>query len=156
MPESDFSPETEHLTINNRAYDHLFTEAVNEVMECLFVNEAPSDLTMKKVRDHISIFAGATLEPWIREIGVIKHKPDSLDASSNQLRQEYRKLVRVIRQTLKDQLMHTKERVWRDARARMVNEAGYAVFRVTQSTVHLHRLTINREYKHYGAQNRHQ
>jgi hypothetical protein len=32
----------------------------------------------------------------------------------------------------------------------MVNEAEYAVLRVTESTVHLHRLTPNKHYKHHG------
>lgn len=151
ISDPEFTWETEHLKIDKGAYDRLVHEAVTEVIRCLFVNHPPSRITMEKVRDHIRVFAGSNLEVWTRPLNVIDHKIGSGDAHSDTLRAEHQQLVRVVRTCLKDQLVHQENlQVWQEACAKAVNRAKYAIFRVQESSVYLHRLALDHRYEQYS------
>jgi hypothetical protein len=141
--------ETNHLEVDETAYQQLKRQATDEVIRCLLATEAPSDLTTEKVRDRVRIFAACSTEPWTRVTDVIQPKAGGRGAPSNVLKKEYYRLLRTLRDQLVNTLLHKEREVWKKARRRMVNQADYAIFRVTESTVHLHRLTHNRQYRIY-------
>ena len=143
-------PETEHLNIDKAAYRCLTQQAIDEVVRCLLVTEAPSDLTIEMVRDRVRIFAACSTEPWARATGTIQHRPGGRHASSNVLQTEYHRLVRRLRNHLTTMLLGKEREIWEEARKRMIAQAEYGIFRVTKSTVHLHRLTPNRQHPRYA------
>jgi len=143
-------PETEHLKTDEKAYRRLVGRATDEVLRCLLATESPTGLTMEKVRDRIRVFTACSTEPWARVTGVIRPKGDGGGIPSSVLRKEYFRLLRALRDQLISTLLHKDREVWDKARRRMVAEAEHAVFRVTESTVHLHRLTPNRQYQRYA------
>lgn len=149
MSELTSLPETEHLEIDGAAYRRLTRQAIDEVIRCLLVAESPSELTMKKVRDRVRIFAACSTEPWVRATGAVQHKPRKKYASSDSLRAEYCRLIRALRDRLIGTLLGKERDVWEEARKRMIAQAEHAIFRVAESTVHLHRLTPNRQYHCY-------
>jgi len=149
MPDPNL-PETEHFEIRKVAYHRLVGEASKEVIRCLLATESPSGLTMDKVRDRARVFAACSTEPWARVTGVIQPKAGDRGIPSNVLRTEYHRLLRALRDQLTSTLLCKDRMVWENARRRMVNEAEYAVFRVTESAVHLHHLTPNRQYQRYA------
>jgi hypothetical protein len=149
MPDPNL-PETEHFKIHEAAYRRLVGKAVDEVIRCLLGTESPSGLTMEKVRDRIRLFVASSTEPWARVTGVIRPKTGDQGVPSNVLQAEYYRLLRALRDQLISTLLRKDREVWEKARRRMVGEAEHAVFRVTESTVHLHRLTPNRQYQRYA------
>ncbi len=150
MSESTSLPETEHLETDRTAYRRLTRQAIDEVIRCLLATEAPSSLTMKKVRDRARVFAACGTEPWTRAMDVIQRKSGGRSAPQSALREEHYRLLQMLRDHLVGTLLDQEKEVWKKARRRMVNQADYAIFRVTDSTVHLHRLTPNKQYKHHG------
>jgi hypothetical protein len=149
MPDDPNLPETEHFEIREAAYHRLVGKAKDEVIRCLLATESPSGLTMKKVRDRARVFAACSTEPWSRVTDVIRPKAGGRGIPSNVLRKEYYRLLRALRDQLISTLLHKDREVWEKACQRMINQAEYAVFRVTESTVHLHRLTPNKKFQHY-------
>lgn len=143
-------PETDHLEIDEKAYRRLVGRAADEVVRCLLLAEAPSGLTMEKVRDRIRLFVASSTEPWARVTGVIRPKTGDQGVPSNVLQAEYYRLLRALRDQLISTLLHKDREMWEKARQRMINQAEYAVFRVTESAVHLHRLTPNRQHQRYA------
>lgn len=143
-------PETEHLKIHEAAYQRLVTEAADEVIRCLLASESPLDLTLEKVRNQAQIFAACSTEPWARTADVIRPREGGRDVPSDVLRKEYYRLLRALRDQLLSALLNRDREVWGKARQRMVKEAEHAVFRVTESAVHLHRLTSTKDYARYG------
>lgn len=142
-------PETEHFEIRKAAYHRLVGEASKEVIRCLLATESPSGLTMEKVRNRARVFAACSTEPWSRVTDVIQPKPGGRGIPPNVLQTEYYRLLRALRDQLISTLLRKEREVWEKARRRMVGEAEHAVFRVTESTVHLHRLTPNKKFQHY-------
>jgi hypothetical protein len=143
MPDSTSLPETEHFEINEAAYRRLLSRAADEVIRCLLATESPTDLTMKKVRARARVFAACSTAPWVRATGVIRPKEGVRGIPSSVVRKEHYRLLRALRDRLLDTLLRKEREVWKKARRRMVNQAEHAVFRVTESAVHLHRLTPN-------------
>ncbi|MCS3782687.1 hypothetical protein GGP78_003179 [Salinibacter ruber] len=147
---SDALPETEHLKTDEKAYRRLARRAIDEVIQCLLVTEHPSGLTIEKVRDRGRIFAACSTEPWARATGVIRPKEGSQGVPSGVIRKEHRRLIRTLRDRLITTLQSQEKEVWKEARKQMVRRANYAVFRVTESTVHLRRIMPNKKYQCYG------
>ncbi len=149
MPDSNL-PETEHLEVDKAAYQQLTRQAIDEVFRCLLATEVPSELTTEKVRNRVRVFAACSTEPWARAMNVIQHKSDDRGVPQGLLREEYYRLVRLLRNRLVGSLLGKKRDVWEEARKRMVGQAEYAILRVKESTVHLHRLTPNCQYQRYA------
>lgn len=143
-------PETKHLKTDEEAYRRLVGEATDEVIRCLLVAEVPSGLTMEKVRDRIRVFAACSTESWARAADVIQPKTGDRGAPSTVLQTEYYRLLRALRDQLTSTLLRKDREVWETARRRMIDRAAYAVFRVTESAVHLHRLTPNKKFHRHG------
>jgi hypothetical protein len=151
LPMSDKSlPETKNLKVDETAYQRLVHRAIDEVVRCLLVTEAPSGLTIEKVQDRVRVFAACSTEPWARATDAVQHKPGGQRASSDVLKTEYYRLVRTLRDHLTGTLLSEEREVWERARKRIIAQAEYGIFRVTESTVHLHRLTPNKECNRYG------
>ncbi len=149
MPDSNL-PETEHLEVDKAAYQQLTRQAIDEVFRCLLATEVPSELTTEKVRNRVRVFAACSTEPWVRATGAIQHRPGAQRASSGVLHTEYYRIIRTLRDHLIGTLLSEEREVWEEARKRMITQAEYAIFRVTESTVHLRRLTPNRQYQRYA------
>ncbi|MCS4190710.1 hypothetical protein GGP51_002193 [Salinibacter ruber] len=149
MPDPNL-PETEHFEIRKSAYHRLVGEASKEVIRCLLLAEAPSGLTMEKVRDRIRLFVGSSTEPWARVTDVIRPKTGDQRVPSKVLQREYYRLLRALRDQLASTLLCKEREVWEKACQRMIHQAEYAIFRVTESAVHLHRLTPNRQHQRYA------
>lgn len=148
MPDPNL-PETDHFEIHEAAYHRLVGEATDEVVRCLLLTEVPSGLTMEKVRDRIRLFVASSTEPWARVTDVIRPKTGDQRVPSKVLQKEYYRLLRALRDQLISTLLHKEREVWEKACQRMIHQAEYAIFRVTESAVHLHRLTPNTKFQHY-------
>jgi len=150
MSNSSSLPKTEHLEVDKAAYRRLTRQAISEIIRCLLATEAPSDLTMEKVRERVRVFAACSTEPWARATDAIQYNSRAQHASSNTLQAEYFRLIRALRDQLINTLLIEEREVWEETRKRMITQARYGIFRITKSTVHLHRLTPNRQHQHYG------
>lgn len=146
MPDPTSLPETEYFKTDRAAYQRLSRRAMGEVVRCLLATESPSGLTMEKVRNRARIFAACSTEPWARATGAVQHKPEGRHASFSALQTQYYRLLRLLRDRLVSTLLRKEGEIWEKARKRMVDQADYAIFRVTESAVHFHRLASDRRY----------
>jgi hypothetical protein len=154
-PQTDhLSAQTEHLMIDVSAEDRLAEAALSAAARGLHENYPPSEITTRRARDCLRLIAASDLRGWIDELNVIRRRPDSGEASStppsSTLQAEYYRLIRILRKRLKDRLLQSDAQVWKSAWKHAIGSVDHAVFRVTESSVHLHRLMSNRQYWRHG------
>jgi hypothetical protein len=146
--------QTEHLKTSAEAQGRLADMAMSSAVRCLRESYAPLEITTRRARDCLRLIAASDLRGWIDELSVIRRKPDSGEASStppsSTLQAEYYRLIRILRKRLKDRLLQSDAQVWKSAWKHAIGSVDHAVFRVTESSVHLHRLMSNRQYWRHG------
>jgi hypothetical protein len=141
--------ETEHLVIGADAEDRLTDAAMSAAVRCLYENYPPLKVTLDKAEDCLRLIAASDLEGPAERLDVIQRKPESGEASPGRLQAEYYRLIRVLRKRLAAKLLRSDTQVWKNAWNRAIGRVDYALFRVTESSVHLHRLMPTRQYHRY-------
>lgn len=138
--------ETQHLKVPAERFGHLADQIIEEAIRSVMINCPPYEMSLGQVQNKAQMYAAGKIRGFVDNLNVIRHKPSSKSAGDRSIEAQWERLVKEIRLHLREELLDADRKILFKARKRFISQAKHAVFRVTTSSVQLHRLERTRLY----------